>query len=895
MNSSQASEQSHHLPQQVTSFVGRDQELSDINRRLTDPACRLLTLVGPGGIGKTRLAIQVVEIVKPQFPDGIFFINLQPVQTEELMLTAIADALDISISGQDAPLDIIRSYLTRRDSLLTLDNFEQLLDISPILSALIVGTRAKFLITSRETLNLQEEWLYPVNGMRFPSRTSSVDELAGYDAIQLFGDRAKQVQPDFSLENEAVAVARICRLVEGMPLALELAAPWIKSVSCSEIADEIERNQDILSTRLQNVPERHRNLQAIFTQSWKSLNVEEQDAFQRLAVFRGGFTREAAMTVAGASLPLLSSLLDKSLLRWETKSDGRGRYQIHELLRQFAEEKLLKNADTADETLAQQARYFAGFLAGRLTDLLGGRQIEAMLEIEAELANIRVAWVWAVEQEEWSLINDALETFHLFSDMQGRHWENVTYFQLACEQLSATDEAETRQLLGRLLSRYRFMQVYAPRHPDEMETDLKRSLEIAREAHDNLEIAFSMLALGGFSFYIKGDSKMAKELFEQGLEIFRRQEHKLYEARTLTWLAVLSPAQDDAIRYSEESLAVARACGDKLDMLVGLSNLADMVLSKKGDYMVAEAYCDEAISTADEMRSRIVSTHTKTLLSMVYFLRGDWNDAMGLAQEGLTGSRDLNNGMAIGYAEGFMSLYESMMGNAMQGRRFGKSSKMNQANHKLGLIVAHWGLATAHCEMQDYDAGLDAAREGLYLAQSTDSSALMIWLLPVTAVLYHYHGNSERAVRLLALASAHHLSQIGWEKKWTLLVDVQAELKQELEAAASEVASLSAEAVLSEIKKILHPIMTEGQYETNLPEVDPALSANQALIDPLTNRELDVLQLIAEGLSNRQIAEKLIISTGTAKYYTSQIYRKLQVTSRTQAIVRAREQGVLKK
>ncbi len=882
----------HHLPQQFTSFVGREQELADINRRLQDPACRLLTLVGPGGIGKTRLAMRVTAVSAPHFPAGTYYINLQPVQTEEFLITAVADALEISLTGQDSPLAFIRDFLADRQILITLDNFEQLLDASPVLSELLIGTRTKFLITSRETLNLQEEWLYPISGMNFPPQTTSPEDVTNFSAIQLFVDRAQRIRPDFDFNQDTASVTRICQVVEGMPLALELAAPWINFMRIDEIATEIERNLDFLATRLRNVPERHRSLQAVFAQTWDRLNEQEQAVFQRLAVFQGGFLRDAAATVAGASLPLLSSLLDKSLLRWELDDEGNGRYQIHELLRQYAAEKLFAHPQTAAETLAKHAHAYAAFLEQCHENLLGGRQMAAMQEIDAELGNIRAAWEWAVAENEWSIIHKSLEPLHLFCDMQGRFVEGQALFQLAIQQLKASADEETHPILGRILSRYRFMQVYAPSSPDEIEADLQTSLAIALEQEDTLEIAFAYLALGGITFYVKNDPVAAIPFFEKCLPLFQAQKHALYEARTLNWLAISYPESGALLKYCEASLKVSRANNNKSDALIALGNLAEVALTV-GDYEQAEAYCKEAITTADEMKFHIVSAHTRTLLSLTCFLRGEWAEATVLMQASLKQSQDLNIGMAIGYAEGLFGLYESMMGNYEQGRLLSERSAGHQANHGLGLVTAYWGLAAAHCGLQAYDAAWEVVWQGFEQAQAAESMAMVMWLLPITAVLLHRQGKSKPAGQLLALASTHPLSPTGWMAKWELLDDVKREMGWERETAVSLSHPQSLEDIIADIKQMSQAPAVAAQNELNKAAMTPAAAANQSLIDPLTNRELEVLQLIAEGLTNQQIADKLIISRGTVKYYTSHIYSKLQVANRTRAIAHARQLGIL--
>ena len=885
MQPSEARAEANTLSQPLTSFVGREQEVADIKRRLVDPACRLLTLVGPGGMGKTRLAMQVTAVVTPHFADGAFFVNLESVETADYLLSAIADALDISLTGQESPLSCIHTNLADRHILLILDNFEQVLDASLLLSQLLVGTHVKFLVTSRETLNLQEEWLYPLPGLPFPTQAPTAAEARGFGAMQLFAGRAQRARPHFSLEDERTAITRICQVVEGLPLALEMAAAWTSSMSCQEIAAEIERNRNFLVTRLRNVPSRHRSMHAIFAQTWARLNEQERNVFQRLALFRGGFLRDAAVSVADATFPLLSSLLDKSLLRWEAAEAGNGRYQIHELLRQFASAKLADHPGTAAETAAKHAQYYATFLSEQLDDLLGGRQLAVIGQIEAELNNIRAAWHWAVANDQWLIINDALEPLHLFCDMQGRHLEGATLCRLACQKLAAAVQPETRPIWGRLLSRYRFLQVFAPSSPVEMEADLQQSLTIAREQKDQLETAFALMALGGFTFYSKNDPQSAAAMFAESLPLFQARKHGFYEARVLNWLGITHPETAGLYRYCQASLEVARANNNKVDMVIASGNLAEVALTV-GDYSLAEEYCDEAIATADDMRFHLVSAHTRTLLSFVYFLRGHWAGATTLIQESLVRVQELRNGMAIGYAEGIMGIYKSIAGNQQSAQQFGERSRDNQANHGLGLVAANWGLATAACELEDYEAAWKAVWQGFDQAQAASSLAMALWLLPVTAVLLQRQGRQVAAAKLLAAATSHPLSPTGWISRWSLLAETQEQLKDTRPPPATAADTLSLEQLLNEIR-------TATKEEPGLPAPDPVTAANQSLLEPLTPREMDVLQLIAAGLSNQQIADELVLARGTVKYYTSHIYGKLGVSSRTQAIAHARDLGLL--
>lgn len=305
----------NNLPAQTTSFIGREEELALIAQYLGNPSCRFLTIIGLGGIGKTRLALQSAA-APHQLRQGVCFVGLASISSPEFLISTIASALKFPLYGRGDPKTQLINYLSDKEMLLVLDNFEHLITGAGLLVEILQrAPHLKILVTSRERLSLQEEWILDLQGLTFPEGEDIV-LLENYSAVQLFLQRAQQVQADFWLRYlDKPAVVRICRLVEGMPLGIELAAAWIRTFSCREIAEEIEKNYDFLITSLQNIPKRHHSLQAVFEHSWGLLSEEERNVFSRLSVFWGGFSRKSAEQVVGASAFLLSALVDKSLLR----------------------------------------------------------------------------------------------------------------------------------------------------------------------------------------------------------------------------------------------------------------------------------------------------------------------------------------------------------------------------------------------------------------------------------------------------------------------------------------------------------------------------------------------------------------------------------------------------
>jgi predicted ATPase/DNA-binding SARP family transcriptional activator len=344
----------HNLPAQPTPFLGREDELVELEELLADPNVRLITILGPGGVGKTRLGIAAAEEQlrgtaavdgerKPRFPNGVFFVALAGLSSADQIVPAVAKALGFALYEGREPRQQLLDYLREKRALLVLDGFDLILGGTHALQAvdLLTGLLSsapglQILVTSRGRLRLRQEQVYSVQGLAFPERETP--RAKAYAGVQLFLQSARRVQSHFELaDDDATHLVRICQLVEGMPLAIELAAAWVNVLSLADIAGEVQRGLDFLETDWRDLPARHRSVRAVFETSWQRLDDAERHVFCQLSVFRGGFTRRAAEAVAGASLRVLVALADQSLLRYDPSGD---RYQIHELLRQYGAGKI---------------------------------------------------------------------------------------------------------------------------------------------------------------------------------------------------------------------------------------------------------------------------------------------------------------------------------------------------------------------------------------------------------------------------------------------------------------------------------------------------------------------------------------------------------------------------
>ena len=517
-----------NLPFQSTLLIGREVELAELEKLLAEPHCRLLTITGQGGIGKTRLAIELASTQQDLFSGGIYYVSLDSFNSPEFILPAIAEVFGLSYSGAADPLDQLLNYITMRTDkplLLVLDNLEHLLgdmqeqdgkgETALLLTKLLQSLpHLKILVTSRERVNLREEWIFELHGLPFPV-SDQTSRLEDYSAVTLFLQRARQIKVNFEvLPDELPFLARICRLVEGTPLAIELAATWVNVLSMEEIAQEIASNLDFLATSMRNIPERHKSLRAVFAHSWKLLSSEEQHVLCRLAVFRGGFQRQAAEPVAGATLPILMSLLSQSLLiRREN-----GRYGLHALIRQCALEKL-RNSGFFEETCHQHLAHFVSVGREAHQGLRSAQQVEWFNRIEQEHNNIRAALEWAFAPaapaeriEEGLSLTISIDRFW---PGRGHIREGINWIERAL-QASETPS----------LSRSRALRIagwlYAHEDNEQHSTLLlQESVAIARQLNDDTRQADGLDSLGDVAWRF-GDFEKARDYYAESLALYRK-------------------------------------------------------------------------------------------------------------------------------------------------------------------------------------------------------------------------------------------------------------------------------------------------------------------------------------------------------------------------------------
>ncbi|PWB77815.1 MAG: hypothetical protein C3F07_00425 [Anaerolineales bacterium] len=620
-----------HLPVSPTPLFGRDHELDLIPKQMLEPSCRLLTLTGPGGIGKTRLAIEVGRALEPHFPDGVHFISLAGVGMPELILPAIADALGFGFSGPaDLTIQLI-NLLHDKKTLLIFDNMEHLLNGRELLGGILQDThQLKMIVTSREQMHLQWEWLFEVQGLTLPEEGNE-HALETNSAIQLFVQRARQASQGFTLESDdGSAVVRICRLVGGLPLAIELAASWVRVLSVREIARELEKSLDFLETSKLDVPQRHRSIKTVFDHSWKLLTENERELLMKLAVFQGGFTREAAHKVTDASLFLLSSLVDKSLLRHSNNPD---RYDLHELVRTYAFGRLQGNPTDEEEVSVRYTSYYGEWIQSLEWEFKSPRQTQTSHSIRAETNNWLAAWHWAVRHQRLGLVRRMIPTLNWYFEVNGYYDEALSAFKSAVDHFRACGApanlktGEEKSAVAFLIDSFGWFE-FRKGNVEAAIPLLQESLDIARE-QDDPDVMYYIHGNWGYLSLFTGEVEEARRLTSESLR-YAQELKPWHQAIPISVLGIVAYQQgnfQEAHRQLSEGLKLWRSVGDPRGLVFTMTYMGMTELGMK-EYDAAKSILTESNQIAEANMDRWAHAFGLDLLGIASMSQGQNEEAL---------------------------------------------------------------------------------------------------------------------------------------------------------------------------------------------------------------------------------------------------------------------------
>lgn len=627
----------HNLVPASTPFVGRAAELDHLATLLAAPETRLLTLLGPGGIGKTRLALETARAHLGLYRDGVYFVPLADTPTPAHLPAVIADSIGFKFFSSAPPAEQLLNYLRSRQMLLLLDNYEHLLtpDDDLLVPLLEKAPSLQLLVTSRQPLHLRAEIILEVDGLPYPTTTPPTPSVS--DALTFFAQAAQRLQPAFALSAAYPAAVRICQLLEGHPLGLELAAAWVRVHDCAAIAAQIQHDLDFLATTMRDVPARHRSLRAVFEHTWRLLTEEERALLRALSVFRGSFTPQtASLLLTHSSSPItgnLSALVTKSLLT-PLPPD---RFTLHRLIQQFAAEKLAADPAESCALHTAHAQTFAARLADLSPALSGNAPHTPLAHITLDLENFRAAWQWSRQHAAWPTLATMLPPFSRFYEMRSRFLEARDLF---AETIATLPPTAPPVLLGQLLTHQGLFEIQLGKYP---------------EAHALFDLALPLLrpnnptetarALYGLAqvVYAQGDFPQVKTLTEEALILLLPQTDPALQALLRNTLGDVHRILGafDAARAAYEAMRALHAATDDIWGLARAFNNLGILAGTQGDYPTAEEHFRQSLDHFRAIGDRSGTARILHNLSILTYLKEDYPQTRHLREECLEICQDI--------------------------------------------------------------------------------------------------------------------------------------------------------------------------------------------------------------------------------------------------------------
>jgi predicted ATPase/DNA-binding NarL/FixJ family response regulator/transcriptional regulator with XRE-family HTH domain len=873
-----------HVPKPQIELIGREAERNALRVRLRTGSHRLVTLVGPGGIGKTSLALQVAAdlAADPAFADGAAVVLLAPLAVANDLPAAIVEALGESLQGPRSAEEQLVALLRERAILLVLDNCEHLLGpgdgkifAQHVRHLLDSAPGLHVLATSRERLRLRDERLVTLGGLELPLADSG-PKVERADAVRLFVDRAQRVAPDFFIGTEnRSAVAQICRRLEGLPLAIELAASWTRVLTPGEIAAELERSLDFLAAAEHDLPERHRSLRAALDHSWQLLDAHERAALARLSVFHGGFDLAAAAAVLSFEfsvvsstqhneqiktqnsklLPLLASLVDKSLVQ-RAELRGSARYSLHELVRQYAEERLARDEAEQSAATRRHAAYYSSLLQSSIAAQTGGASPEALASLTRNIDNVRAVWIRSATAGDTTTVLAMARNLMILYDMTGRVLDGAALFERAATMLRAGGVTAGAALGVTLGNQGYYVQLA---NPSAGALLLEEAIALLEAAGDNARRAQFLVHLG-----------------------------------TVEIAAARLAAATERNRLAEQ---LASATGDQLTRLWAIfyQGVIELYL---GNHSAAEQHLTRCLNDWRHQGFNRGATSALSWLSEVARQSGQLAEAAAFAREGLQISSTAHDmpGLARSLRElGALALDRHDLGEAHY--LLAESCTMFRAmggpwayGRSRSLLVRAEVAQGQHASArQGCTELLRLARNGALIMLPEAGYGMSLILLA--------EGNSAEALAVLGAI----VGLPGEQSTLALAAGLRGEIEARLDAGARALYKQPArtEHLIAWLEELCaRPSMSIDAQASAPPEHGGQILAAGALYlagtsEALSAREIEVLDLVARGASNAAIADQLIISPHTVKRHIANIFEKLDVTTRTEAAIRARELGIV--
>ncbi len=841
------------VPTTFTPLIGRDREVTDICALLKRPDVRLVTLLGTGGIGKTRLGYQVAREMQPHFADGVCCVLLASTSEPDLVIPTIAQELGIQQTGGQAILEQLKAALRNKNFLLLLDNFEQVVATAPFIEEILAACpHLKVVVTSREALHLDAEHEFLVPPLDFPSDLNELPEdesLRYYPAIDLFIQRAQAITSPFQMtQTTARSIAEICMRLDGLPLAIELAAARMKILSPEALLVKLSEPLKTLTSQSRTLPHRHQTLRNALQWSYDLLDAAEQRLFRRLAVFLGGWTLEAVETLQQALndedsvsvMDRLASLLDKSLLVRRKREGAEPRLLMQLTVREYALE-LLRESDELEQTRSAHASYFLALAEQADQHLKGPQQTTWLARLEQDQENLRVALAWCMEQKEAELALRLCGALSWFWYLHGYWSEGRRWLASALGLAPAGDTSAER-------AKALFMAGTLAYYQDDY-TQARPLLEESARIYDTLGMKreyANVLGISGQLIYLQGDLATALSLLKEAETLCRSLGSAWELASVLRRLGYVMAGQNDMVQasaYTQEGLALARGLGDKYLLAIILLSLGDIAASQSNLGRAVELD-QEGLALARELGDKSLISIAVQNLGYLASQQGNLAQATLRTQEGLAMARQLGDKISITatlHTLGYLSALRNDIAQASEYYREGLAVAREIGNgYEIGLHLI--GLTeVALAEARPWQAArLFGAAEKVLDAEA-DLNA------------------NERAAYERGIEKTRGI--LGEETFATLRIEGGGMTPEEALAAPEKVPTARETMAYGQTSPITAPTYPDG----------------------LTHREVEILRLLATGHTVAQIAGRLVISQRTVSTHITSIYRKIKANSRSAA------------
>lgn len=775
------------FPRALSRLIGRDDEVQKVLDLLIRPDVQLVTVSGFGGMGKTHLALTVGERIMREhsddFPDGAVFVDLADVDQIDEFPGELAESLQLPLFGSPDPLDEVCRYLKEKRMLLVLDNFEQLAEEASVLSRLLAGApQVKLLVTSREPLALAAEYRFNLEGLTYPDLTlegdSALERFDEYGSVQLFLHAARQISTGLLLDETArPCILRLCWLVSGMPLAINLAAGWLRIMSCEEIVRELEQNLDLLNTTLRDLPERQRSIRVIIESTWEMLTPDEQQALRSIAVFSGGFTVQAVREITGATPALLAGLVDRGLVQFVS---GR-RYVMHQLVRQFAEEMLDRSGQ--GEAVAEiHSRYYLYLVVAQQEKLNGQGAVEAIETIREDLANIRQAWVWAALNERVEILMACYPVLAAFFEYVGLLAEGENLFERTATLLSGSVGSEARRL--RLLLILRQYQFALDRGKTQGFQSLLEPVTEEIESLGDASLTAELNFVRGYSYQLVGQFDRAIECYQPAIETFQVQNRKRKLIDMYNWLGEVhnrihmpEAAADEHWR----ALELAEELGDQRRQALSLSFIGGYHWYRD-EFLEAREYFYRALDLFEQIGDRLGICRTLNNVGYINNFLGNYAEAEEKIRRSIRVFEQ--TGAHATAAQAYDSLAETLfaLGDYPAARQaFQKAYDLMSANEqKYDEAFALANLGRLDAAEGDFDPAVERLREAIRMLEETGVQKEAAVLYGILGGVYRQKGDLiqakeciDRAVVALKTVSGPYWLAGAYLEKAELLIDLK--------------------------------------------------------------------------------------------------------------------------